>query len=92
MSDAYLYRAVNTQSVGSYDVEADEIDECPPGSIVFGRQSGYLSRSAAVDAGRRSGHPYEVVRSEPVVFLTRRQKLEREIDRLRAELDAELTN
>lgn len=78
----YLYRAVATEHVD------DALTGEPiawPGSTI-GRQSGYLSRSGAVDAGRSSGIDFEVVRSEPVVFLTRRERIEREIDRLRAEL------
>ena len=60
----YLYRAVTLEHL---------IDEFT-GDTVFwpgdtlGRATGYLSRSAAVDAGRRSGARFEVVRSEPVVF------------------------
>lgn len=89
----YLYRAVNAEPV---DVVEEYNDDGTPytlryeaGEFTFGRQTGYLSRSGATSAGQRSGHPYLVVRSEPVVFLTRREKLQREIDRLQAELAAE---
>lgn len=83
-----LYRAVTaTPQEIYYD------DECvvePPG-IVIGRQTGYLSRSAAVDAARRAHfepHEFEILKSEPVVFLGRAEKLRLEIRRLEQELAA----
>ncbi|MFT4156516.1 MAG: hypothetical protein QM630_01085 [Microbacterium sp.] len=85
MRTTYLYRAVSAEPI-TFAEDGEEWTE-PAGAVTFGRASGYLSRSGAVNAGRESGQPFEVVRSEPVVFLTRRQKLEREIERLRAELD-----
>lgn len=89
----YLYRAVNAAPI---DVVEDYNDDgtpytlrYEPGEFTFGRQTGYLSRSGASSAGQRSGEAFTVLRSEPVVFLTRRQKLLREIERLQAELEAE---
>lgn len=78
----YLYRAVATTETRNPFTE-DLVTW--PGSPI-GRATGYLSRSAAVNAGAECGVPFEIVRSEPVIFLTRRERLEREIDRLRAEL------
>lgn len=87
----HLYRAVNAEPITiSPEFDEDEPWTEPAGAVVFGRQSGYLSRSGAVEAGRNAGIPFEIVRSEPVVFLTTRERLEREIDRLRAELAATL--
>lgn len=89
----FLYRAVNAEPVDV--VEEWNDDGTPytiryePGEFTFGRQTGYLSRSGAASAGNRSGYSFTVIRSEPVVFLTRREKLLREIDRLQAELVAE---
>ena len=80
----YLYRAVATEEVVNPDT--DELVAWPGSPI--GRMTGYLSRSGAVNAGAESGFPFEVIRSEPVIFLTKRQRIEREIERLRAELDA----
>lgn len=94
----YLYRAVTT--VESTDIRFDEEDTDPveavgphvlPAGTPIGRRSGYLSRSAAIEAAHRYEYrddEFEIVRSEPVIFLTRRERLEREIDRLRAELAA----
>ena len=94
----HIYRAVNAEPVDV--VEEWNDDGTPytvryePGEFTFGRQSGYLSRSGASGAGRRAGHAFSVIRSEPVVFLTRREKLLREIERLQAELgiDASLVS
>lgn len=62
--NTYLYRAIATNDIP---------DECGfelwfAGDSI-GRQSGYLSRSSAVEAGERyaQGH-YTIVRSLPVVF------------------------
>lgn len=85
----FLYRAVNAEPITIDDGWDSEPDTIPAGEWTFGRQSGYLSRSGAVAAGQRSEYPFEIVRSEPVVFLTRREKLLREIERLQAELVAE---
>lgn len=83
-----LYRAVTTtpQEI-FYDGEC--VIE-PPG-IVIGRQSGYLSRSGAVDAARRAHfdlHEFEILRSEPIIFLSKSERLRREINRLTEELAA----
>ncbi|MEV8338485.1 hypothetical protein [Leucobacter sp. NPDC077196] len=83
-----LYRAVTTTPQEIY-----YDDECivePPG-IIIGRQTGYLSRSAAVDAARRAyfeAHEFEIVRSEPVVFLDKAEKLRLAIELLEQELAA----
>ena len=86
----YLYRAVNAEPITVLDGWDSEAEVVPTGEWTFGRQSGYLSRSGAVSAGQRSEHPFEILRSEPVVFLTRREKLLREIKRLQSELVAEV--
>lgn len=87
----YLYRAVTTRD---YDMEYEhwdgsgltvEVDVLPAGSPI-GRQTGYLSRSSAVDAGARSGMEYEIVRSEPVEFLSDTDRLRKQIRELTAEL------
>lgn len=80
----YLYRAVATEDVD--DAFTGEPIAWPGSTL--GRQSGYLSRSGAKTAGDRSGIAFEVVRSEPIVFLTREQKLVREIRELTAELES----
>lgn len=80
----YLYRAVCIEHVdNAYNGEPVYW----PGSIL-GRQTGYLSRSGAVSAGQRAQVAFDVVRSEPVVFLTREQKLERDIAGLTQQLEA----
>lgn len=61
----FLYRAVA--------LEARE-DEWTGEPIYFvgdslGRATGYLSRSAAKDAGERSGVEYTIVKSLPVLFV-----------------------
>lgn len=79
-----LYRAVATEHVD----EAYSGDPIAwPGSII-GRASGYLSRSSAKAAGQSSGIAFEIMRSEPVVFLTRAEQLQKRINEMRAELDA----
>lgn len=88
----YLYRAVSTEPVTV--VEHDWDDFGVPSEhtyqeragMILGRQSGYLSRSSAVEAGRRSGLAFEVVRSEPVEFLTDVERLRRQVERMTAEL------
>lgn len=88
----YLYRAVSTEPFTVTEYEWDDFgEESPhvyeePAGMILGRQTGYLSRSSAVDAGRRSGLAFEVVRSEPVEFLTDTERLRRQIERLSAEL------
>lgn len=84
----YLYRAVNSVTVDyRWDIDS-EPELVPAGELVFGRMSGYLSRSAAKAAGQSSGYPFMVVRSEPVVFLTAEESLERRISALQSELEA----
>lgn len=78
----YLYRAVAT--VETRNPFNEEIVTWPGSPI--GRATGYLSRSAAVNAGAESGVAFEVIRSEPVIFLTHRERIERDIERLRGEL------
>ncbi len=90
----YLYRAVTTVPVEviSYE-DGEQVSFIEPAGRPIGRQSGYLSRSAAVEVAHRYEYTdaeFEVLRSEPVIFLTTRERLEREIDRLRAELAATL--
>ena len=88
----FLYRAVNAEPVDV--VEEWNDDGTPytiryePGEFTFGRQTGYLSRSGAVSAGSRSGYSFTVLRSEPVVFLTRAEKIQKRINDLHAELVA----
>lgn len=77
-----LYRAVATEHVD--DAFTGDVIAWP--GAILGRQSGYLSRSGAKDAGVRSGIAFEIVKSEPVVFLSREQKLVREIRELTEEL------
>lgn len=86
----HIYRAVNAEPV---DEVVDYNDDGTPytirhepGEFTFGRQSGYLSRSGAVSAGNRSGCAFTVLRSEPVVFLTRAEKIQKRINELHAEL------
>lgn len=61
----YLYRAISMEHV----------DDGPTGEPLYwpgstiGRSSGYLSRSAAVEAGKQAKVQFKIVRSEPVVFL-----------------------
>lgn len=84
----YLYRAVTTVPLEVF-YDGEPIIERP--GMVLGRQTGYLSRSAAVEAGRRAyldPDQFAVVRSEPVEFLSDADKLRREIQRLTAQLAA----
>jgi hypothetical protein len=60
----YLYRAIAVEYVD--DAFTRELIAWP--GMPLGRTSGYLSRSAAVNAGRASGVEHVIVRSEPVVF------------------------
>lgn len=88
----YLYRAVSTEPFTVTEYEWDDFGESSPhvyeepAGMILGRQTGYLSRSSAVDAGHRSGLAFEVVRSEPVEFLTDTERLRRQIQRLTVEL------
>ncbi|ALJ22089.1 hypothetical protein [Microbacterium sp. No. 7] len=85
----YLYRAVNTEDVfvvTDWEDGEEHGYTAEPGEHIFGRMSGYLSRSGARDAGLRSGHPFEVIRSEPVVFLTAEGRKAKRIAQLEAEL------
>lgn len=83
----YLYRAVTVREEKLRD-DANGWTDYLPTRYPLGRSTGYLSRSAAVDAGRRSGLDFEIERSEPVEFLSGADKLRREIQRLTAELAA----
>lgn len=78
-----LYRAVATEHVD--DAFTGDVIAWP--GAVLGRQSGYLSRSSAKEAGRRSGVAFEVVKSEPVVFLTEAERISRQIRELSARLE-----
>ena len=88
----YLYRAVSTEPFSVTEYEWDDFGEehpqvyVEPAGMILGRQTGYLSRSSAVDAGRRSGLAFEIVKSEPVEFLTDTERLRRQIQRLTANL------
>lgn len=90
--NTYLYRAVSTEPFTVTEYEWDDFGESSPhvyvepAGMVLGRQTGYLSRSSAVDAGRRSGLAFEIVKSEPVEFLTDTERLRRQIQRLTAKL------
>lgn len=81
--NTYLYRAVSKGTL--YDAFGDV--SLWPGAII-GRQSGYLSRSGAARVGSVSGVEFEIVRSEPVMFLTRAEKIQKQINDLHAELAA----
>lgn len=92
----YLYRVVLTDPLNifreSYDHEAEAFvkrpDVLPAGSIL-GRQTGYLARSSAESIAERyrrvEGAECGVIRSEPVVFLTEREKEAKRADELEAE-------
>lgn len=89
----YLYRAVSTEPFtvterdwNDFGDEEEVFSYEEPAGMILGRQTGYLSRSSAVDAGRRSGLAFEIVRSEPVEFLTDTERLRRQIQRLTVEL------
>jgi hypothetical protein len=61
----YLYRAVAVQDhTHTFRGNVQHIEEGEP----LGRSSGYLSRTSAIDAGRRYDVPFVIVRSRPVVF------------------------
>lgn len=86
--NTYLYRAITTEPCTVSTVEWEggfPVDDSytEPAGAILGRQSGYLSRSAAVDAGRRSGLGFEIVRSEPVEFLTEAEQLQKRINELK---------
>ena len=86
----YLYRAVTTRprtvTVQEYeDGEFIEYPEVMPAGTVLGRRSGYLSRSGAA---QWRADDVEIIRSEPIVFLTRGQQLQKRINEMHAELDA----
>jgi len=91
MSDTYLYRAVLTEYVQVRDERNGHTYHYTPGHVI-GRQTGYLSRSSAVDNGlafiNEKGGSFEVVKSEPVRFLTADEKREKRIAELEAELAA----
>ena len=84
----YLYRAVATEFVH----DAETLEEIIWPGATLGRATGYLSRSAAFDAGARSGFDFTVVRSEPIQFPTPPEvevaELRAEIAHLREELAA----
>lgn len=84
----YLYRAVTTRprmiTVQEFeDGEFIEYPEVMPAGTVLGRRSGYLSRSGAA---QWRADDVEIIRSEPVVFLTRAEQLEKRISDMKAEL------
>jgi len=85
----YLYRAVLTEPMTVRNDEHGWTDTFPAGYVI-GRQSGYLSRSAAVTNGsifiKEKGGSFEVVKSEPVRFLTAAEKTEKRIAELEHEL------
>lgn len=82
----YLYRAILSKplAVGT----ADRPGELPAGFSI-GRRSGFLSRSSAAEHAYRHaehfGSETEVIRSEPIVFLTEREKEAKRADELEAE-------
>lgn len=82
----YLYRAILSKplAIGT----ADHAGELPAGFSI-GRRSGYLSRSSAAEHAYRHaehfGSETEVIRSEPIVFLTEREKEAKRADELEAE-------
>lgn len=82
----YLYRAILSKplAIGT----TDHPGELPAGFSI-GRRSGYLSRSSATDHAkgyeRKWGAETEVIRSEPIVFLTEREKEAKRADELEAE-------
>lgn len=92
--NTYLYRAVSTEPRTVVEYDWDDFGESSPhtyeepAGMVLGRQTGYLSRSSAVDAGQRSGLGFEIVKSEPVEFLTDTERLRRQIQGLTAKLAA----
>ena len=85
----YLYRAVltapRTITVREWDDgDFTEYVEVLPVGTVLGRRSGYLSRSGAA---QWRADDVEIIRSEPIVFLTRGEQLQKRINEMRAELD-----
>lgn len=81
----YLYRAVAAES---YSDEVTGETSIWPG-MPLGRSSGYLSRSAAVEAGARSGIKHVVIRSAPVQFelpaeVLKQREIQDLLDRLEA--------
>jgi hypothetical protein len=64
MKTTYLYRAVSLE----FEDDAFTGDPIHWVGSTIGRQSGYLSRSSAVDAGESSGVSFAIVRSTPVEF------------------------
>lgn len=83
-----LYRAVATEHVD--DAFTGDVIAWP--GAVLGRQSGYLSRSGATDAGRRSGIAFKIVKSEPVVFLSEAERIRKQIWELTARLEREVAS
>lgn len=82
----YLYRAVTVKPIA---VQVEGEDEVWAPGVIIGRQSGYLSRSSALAAGFRDHYAsdeFEVIRSEPVKFLTAAEKREKRISELESEL------
>ena len=82
----FLYRAVTVRPLL---IERDGAEDVLEPGFVIGRKSGYLSRSSAMNAGWRDHFAYdefEVVRSEPIRFLTADEKREKRITELEAEL------
>lgn len=74
----YLYRAIATETIepeGEWDIGIE------PGDIL-GRQSGYLSRSSAREAGESSGCDFEIVRSKPVSFASGDARRDRHVNAL----------
>ena len=87
----YLYRAVLTKPrtfiVQEYvDGDVVECFEVMPAGTVLGRRSGYLSRSGAA---QWRADDVEIIRSEPIVFLSRAEQLQKQINELTAELAVE---
>lgn len=82
----YLYRAVLSKPRQIEDWENGElVSDVLPVGTPLGRRSGYLSRSGAA---RWLAGDVEIVRSEPVVFLTHEEKLRAQIEGLLHELEA----
>ena len=68
------------------DGDVVEHTEMLPVGTVLGRRTGYLSRSGAA---QWQADDVAVVRSEPVVFLSRAEQLQKQINELHAELAVE---
>jgi hypothetical protein len=82
----YLYRAVLTRDRAETVWDGDgEFVEVVPAGTVLGRRTGYLSRSGA---SRWLADDVEVIRSEPVLFLTSAEKLQKRIAELQSQLEA----